>query len=79
MGLARPAHIWIQVRGRAKPLVLGVGVSVASTLPVTPTRNASDLARPRAGREHRVGRSKSPAPEAQRLGAFRPPRAACGG
>ena len=70
MGLARPAHTWLQVRGRAKPLVFGVGVSVASTLPVTPTRNASDLARSRAGCERDVGRSKSVAfhpPPSRRL------------
>ena len=49
MGLARPAQTLQHARGRAKPPVflasgkvaVGVGVSAASSRPVTPTRNVA--------------------------------------
>ena len=67
MGLARPAHNLHPIRGRAKRLAFGVGVSAASSRPVTPTRNASlpkarkywDLARPCKCCTAVAGRAKS--------------------
>ena len=78
MGLARPARNLHPIRGRAKRLAFGVGVNMASSPPVTPTRNAAlpkarkywDLARPCKCCTAVAGRSKSVAlrpPPSRRL------------